>query len=88
MDRRRLRRSGNPQTPADPTNVTDLQERVLAAKKRIRAEGLPRRPALGHERGEALKACDERLRALAVLVQMREQVEPEVEGHDRVGEVA
>ena len=28
-------------TPADPTNLTDLQEQVLAAKKRIRAEGLP-----------------------------------------------
>ena len=28
-------------TPADPTDLTDLQEQVLAAKKRIRAEGLP-----------------------------------------------
>ena len=28
-------------TPADPTNLTDLQEQVLAAKKRIRADGLP-----------------------------------------------
>ncbi len=28
-------------TPADPTNLTDLQEQVLAAKKVIRAEGLP-----------------------------------------------
>jgi hypothetical protein len=28
-------------TPADPTKLTDLQEQVLAARKRIRAEGLP-----------------------------------------------
>jgi phospholipase C len=28
-------------TPADPRNLTDLQEQVLAAKKRIRAQGLP-----------------------------------------------
>ena len=28
-------------TPADPKDLTDLQQQVLAAKKRIRAEGLP-----------------------------------------------
>jgi len=28
-------------TPADPQNLTDLQEQVLAAKKQIRAQGLP-----------------------------------------------
>ena len=27
--------------PADPKDLTDLQQQVLAAKKRIRAEGLP-----------------------------------------------
>ena len=67
-------------------------ERSPEAVPRRQEGAAPARPAggtaLGKDRRQGLEACDERLGAFAGLVQVRKQVQPQVERDHGVGEVA